>query len=105
MRTYTRSRRTRHGHRRLRRCGIIRTGGSCIEDVWKMTEKTIQELALDAIDQALAESIRQQFIHMALTDPVDDGGIPLALRRFKRWLPVLADLHKQARMVVAGVFE
>ena len=70
-----------------------------------MTEKTIQELALDAIDQALAESIRQQFIHMALTDPVDDGGIPLALRGFKRWLPVLADLHKQARTIVAGVFE
>ena len=71
----------------------------------EMTEKTIQELALDAIDQALVESIRQQFIHMALTDPVDDGGIPLALRRFKRWLPVLADLHKQARTIVAGVFE
>ena len=40
-----------------------------------MTGKTIRELALDAIDQALAESVRQQFISMALTDPADDGGI------------------------------
>ena len=70
-----------------------------------MTGKTIKELALDAIDQALAELIRQQFISMALADPIDDGGIPLALRRFKRSLPVIADLHKQARTIVAGVFK
>ena len=69
-----------------------------------MTGKTIRELALDAIDQALAESVRQQFISMALTDPADDGGIPLALRRFKRALPQIADLHKQARTIVAGIF-
>jgi len=42
---------------------------------------------------------------MALADPVDDGGMPLALRRFKRSLPVIADLHKQARTIVAGVFK
>src|SRR5467141_1838586 len=29
--------------------GYSSHGASCIEDVWKMTEKTIQELALDAI--------------------------------------------------------
>ena len=47
-----------------------------------MTGKSIRELTLDAIDQALAESIRQQFISMALADPTDDGGTPLALKRF-----------------------
>ena len=57
-----------------------------------MTEKTIRELTLEAIDQALAETIRRQFISMALTDPTDDGGVPLALKRFKRGLPQLADL-------------
>jgi hypothetical protein len=41
-----------------------------------MTAKTIRELTLDAIDQALAESIRQQFISMALADPTEGGGIP-----------------------------
>jgi hypothetical protein len=46
-----------------------------------MAEKTIRELALDAIDRALAESIRQQFISMALTDPTEDGGLPLARAR------------------------
>ena len=47
-----------------------------------MTEMTTRELALDAIDRAMAESIRQQFISMALADPVEDGGTPLALKRF-----------------------
>ncbi|HZY13284.1 MAG TPA: hypothetical protein VFE89_11115, partial [Beijerinckiaceae bacterium] len=61
-----------------------------------MTEKTIRELTLEAIDQALAETIRRQFISMALADPTDDGGTPLALKRFKRYLPQLAVLHKQA---------
>ena len=70
-----------------------------------MTGKTIRELALDAIDQALAESIRQQFISMALADPSDDGGTPLALKRFKRALPQIADLHKQARTIVADLFK
>ena len=50
--------------RRLRRCGIVSHGVCCIEEVEEMTGKTIRELALDAIDQALAESIRQQFISM-----------------------------------------
>ena len=70
-----------------------------------MTGKTIRELALDAIDQALAESIRQQFISMALTDPTEDGGLPLAVKRFKRCLPRIADLHKQARAIVADAFK
>ena len=70
-----------------------------------MTGKTIRELTLDAIDQALAESIQQQFISMALADPTEDGGIPLALRRFKRCLPQIADLHKQARAFVADTFK
>jgi hypothetical protein len=65
-----------------------------------MTRKAIRELTLDAIDRALAESIRQQFISMALADPTEDGGTPLALKRFKRCLPRLADLHKQARAMV-----
>jgi hypothetical protein len=43
-----------------------------------MTGKTIRESALDAVDRALAESIRQQFISMSLADPTEDGGIPLA---------------------------
>jgi hypothetical protein len=70
-----------------------------------MTGKTTRELALDAIDQALAESIKQQFISMALADPVDDGGIPLALKRFKRCIPQMADLHKRARAIVADTFK
>ena len=70
-----------------------------------MTGKTIRELTLDAIDQALAESIRQQFTSMALADPTEDGGKPLALRRFKRCLPHLADLHKQARTMVGDIFK
>jgi hypothetical protein len=70
-----------------------------------MTEKTIRELTLDAIDQALAESIRQQCISMALADPTEDGGIPLALKRFKRSLPQIANLHKQARASVADLFK
>jgi hypothetical protein len=70
-----------------------------------MTGKTIRELTLDAIDRALAESIRQQFISMALADPTDDGGTPLALKRFKRFLPQLADLHKQARAMVGDIFK
>jgi hypothetical protein len=45
------------------------------EEEENMTAKTIRELVLDAIDQALAESIRQQFISMALADPTEDGGI------------------------------
>ena len=48
-----------------------------------MTGKTTRGLALDAIDQALAESIRRQFISMALADPVDGGGTPLALKRIQ----------------------
>ena len=48
-----------------------------------MTEMTTRELVLDAIDRAMAELIRQQFISMALADPVDDGGTPLALKRFQ----------------------
>jgi hypothetical protein len=70
-----------------------------------MTEKTIRELTLEAIDQALAETIRRQFISMALADPTDDGGTPLALKRFKRYLPQLAVLHKQARMMVGDIFK
>jgi hypothetical protein len=70
-----------------------------------MTGKTIRQLALDAVDEALAESIRQRFISMALADPVDDGGIPLALKRFKRSLLQSADLHKQARAIVADAFK
>jgi hypothetical protein len=35
-----------------------------------MTGKTTREFALDAIHKALAESIRQQFISMALADAV-----------------------------------
>ena len=70
-----------------------------------MTEKTIRELTLEAIDRGLAESIRQQFISMALADPTDDGGTPLALKRFKRCLPLLADLHKQARAMVGDIFK
>jgi hypothetical protein len=71
----------------------------------EMTGKTIRELTLDAIDQALAESIRQQFISMVLADPTDDGGTPLALKRFNRSLPRLADLHKRARTMVGDVFK
>ena len=70
-----------------------------------MTGKAIRELTLDAVDRALAETIRQQFISMALTDPTDDGGVPLALKRFKRGLPQLADLHKQARTMVGDIFK
>jgi hypothetical protein len=70
-----------------------------------MTGKTIRELTLDAIDQGLAESIRRQFISMALADPTDDGGTPVALKRFKRNLPQLADLHKQARTMVGDIFK
>ena len=70
-----------------------------------MTEKTTRELALHAIDQALAEAIRQQFISMTLADPVDDGGIPLALKRFKRSVPHIADLHKRARAIIAETFK
>jgi hypothetical protein len=70
-----------------------------------MTEMTIRELTLDAIDQALAESIRRQFISMALADPTDDGGTPLALKRFKRSLPQIADLHKRAKAMVADAFK
>ena len=70
-----------------------------------MTGKTIRELALDAVDQALAESIRQQFISMALADPTADGGIPLALKRFKRNLPQIVALHKQARAIVADLLQ
>jgi hypothetical protein len=71
----------------------------------KLSLKTIRELALDAVDQALAESIRQQFISMALADPTADGGIPLALKRFKRNLPQIVALHKQARAIVADLFK
>jgi hypothetical protein len=46
-------------------------------------------------------SIRRQFISMALADPVDDGGTPLALKRFKRSVP----LHKRARAIVADIFK
>jgi hypothetical protein len=67
--------------------------------------KTIRELALDAIDQALAESIKQQFISIALADPTEDGGIPLALNRFKRHLPQIVDLHERARAIVADAFK
>ena len=70
-----------------------------------MTEKTIRELSLEAIDRGLADTIRQQFISVALTDPTDDGGTPLALKRFKRGLPQLADLHKQARTMVGDIFK
>ena len=70
-----------------------------------MTRKAIRELTLDAIDRALAESIRQQFINMALADPTEDGGTPLALKRFKRCLPRLADLHKQARAMAGDIFK
>ena len=70
-----------------------------------MTGKTIRELTLDAIDQALAESIQQQFISMALADPTDDGGTPLALKRFNRSLLRLADLHKRARTMVGDGFK
>jgi hypothetical protein len=42
---------------------------------------------------------------MALADPTEDGGKPLALRRFKRCLPHLADLHKQARTMVGDIFK
>jgi hypothetical protein len=70
-----------------------------------MTGKTTRELALDAIDQALAESIRQQFISMALADPLDDGGTLLALKRFRRSVPQMADLHKRARAIVADIFK
>ena len=71
----------------------------------KLSLKTIRELALDAVDRALAESIRQQFISMALADPTADGGIPLALKRFKRSLPQIVALHKQARVIVADLFK
>ena len=67
--------------------------------------KTTRELALDAIDQALAELIRQQFMIMTLADPTEDGGIPLALKRFKRSLPQIADLHRRARAIVADAFK
>ena len=70
-----------------------------------MTGMTIRESALDAVDQALVDSIRQQFISMALADPTEDGGTPLALKRFKRWLPLVANLHKQARAIVADSFK
>jgi hypothetical protein len=51
-----------------------------LKEVAQMTGKTTRDLALDAIDQALAESIRRQFISLALADPVDDGGTPLAMK-------------------------
>jgi hypothetical protein len=70
-----------------------------------MTGKSIRELTLDAIDQALAESIRQLFISMALADPTDDGGTPLALKRFNRSLPHLANLHKRARTMTGDIFK
>ena len=70
-----------------------------------MTGKSIRELTLDAIDQALAESIRQQFITMAFADPTEDGGTPLALRRFNRSLPHLANLHKRARTMIGDIFK
>jgi hypothetical protein len=70
-----------------------------------MTEKTIRELALNAIDQALAQSLREQFSNLALADRTDDGGTPLALKRFKNWLPHVADLHKKARAMVADTFK
>jgi len=70
-----------------------------------MTGKSIRELTLDAIDQALAESIRQQFISLALADPTDDGGTPLALKRFNRSLPHLANLHKRARTMIGDIFK
>ena len=70
-----------------------------------MTQKNIRELTLEAIDQALAETIRQKFISMALADPTDDGGAPLALKRFKRSLPQIADLHKRARAMLAETFK
>jgi hypothetical protein len=76
-----------------------------LREVKQMTGKTTRELALDAIDQALAESIRQQFISMALADPLDDGGTPLALKRFRRSVPQMADLHKRARAIVADIFK
>src|ERR1700730_2448999 len=60
MRTYTRSRRTRPGHPAPAPLRYSSHGGCCIEEVEKMTGKTITELALDAIDQALAESISAQ---------------------------------------------
>jgi hypothetical protein len=71
----------------------------------EMTGKSIRELTLNAIDQALAESIRQQFVSMALADPTEDGGTPLALKRFNRCLPHLADLHKRARTMVGDIFK
>jgi hypothetical protein len=70
-----------------------------------MTGKTIRETALDAVDQALVEAIRRQFISIALADPTEDGGTPLALKRFKRWLPPVANLHKQARAIVSDIFK
>jgi hypothetical protein len=70
-----------------------------------MTAKNIREIALDAIDQALAESIRQQFIAVAVADPTEDGGTPLALKRFKRWLPQMAILHRQARAITTDAFK
>jgi len=42
----------------MRRVRVYSPGG-CIKEIEKMTGKTIRELALDAVDQALAESIRQ----------------------------------------------
>jgi len=62
-------------------------------------------LGKGAVDQALAESIRQQFISMALADPTADGGMPLAVKRFKRNLPQIVALHKQARAIVADLFK
>jgi len=70
-----------------------------------MTGMTIRESALDAVDQALVDSIRQQFISMALADPTDDGGTPLALKRFNRSLPHLANLHKRARTMIGDIFK
>ena len=37
--------------------------------------------------------------------PVDDGGISLGLKRFKRSLLQTVDLHKQARAIVADAFK
>jgi len=70
-----------------------------------MTEKTMRQLALNALDDALADSIRQRFISMTVADPVDDGGISVTLKRFKRSLLLGVDLHKQARAIVVDAFK
>jgi hypothetical protein len=40
-----------------------------------------------------------------MADPTDDGGTPLALKRFKNWLPHVANLHKKARAMAADAFK